>query len=178
MKLIDKYFTPYDEFNFWTTLSEEELKIAFSKEFPAEMDIFSKKNWQSLFDNKVKFRRDLRNPLILSPIIHSRNSARGKLFIQCEKAENSDETVLHITITPTEGRLLIYIIFIFLLCWITGAICAKFYFGIIPGVLMFAFTFLILACCREAAINEIPQIRQNFEWTIWELEEKYHNEVK
>ena len=106
MKIFDKYFQPYAEYCLRTTFSEEELKAVFEKELP---HISSFAAFKAGFEaNKFTFSRRSK-PLHLHPGIAGRNSLRGELAIQCEKAEYSTDTILHITIAPQNIRLF---------CWI------------------------------------------------------------
>ena len=175
MKIFDKYFAPYAEYCLRTTLSEEELKAAFENEFPMETDIFSKKAWKAIGGKQIMFRRNMRSPFILFPMVmHQRNSARGKLFIRCEKAEYSMYTILHITIAPANIKWLVYFMLCFIILWGSAAVCAKFWWGLLISMAFVGFLFFILECCRAMAADEIPKIRQAFEQTLRTIEEKYH----
>ena len=55
VKIFEKYFVPYAEYTLRTTLSEEELKAAFEKEFPP---VFSFAAFKAGFEaNKFTFFR-------------------------------------------------------------------------------------------------------------------------
>ena len=174
MKFVDKYFVPYAEYTLRTMFSEEELKAAFEEEFPMEIDIFSKKTWKAIFGNQIVFRRNMRSPFILFPVMRQRNSARGKLFIRCEKAEYSTYTILHITIAPANTRWLVYSMLCFIILWGIAAVCAKFWWGLLISMVFVGGLFWVLECCRSMAADEVPKIRRAFEHTLQTMEHKYH----
>ena len=172
MKLFDKYFQPYAEYCLRTTFSEEELKAVFEKELP---HISSFAAFKAGFEaNKFTFSRRSK-PLHLHPGIAGRNSLRGELAIQCEKAEYSTDTILHITIAPQNIRLFCWIYLCFAVMMGILLLCTGTWQAVIP-LGMSVFLFVILALCRSAAENEVPQIRQAFEETLQHFEEKYCGE--
>ena len=173
MKLFDKYFQPYAEYCIRTTLSEDELKAALLKECTATGDILSWNAFRAVIglDKTVVFSCNPDNPLHLTPIKFSRNSSRGDLLIQCEKAANG-ETVLHIAIGPNgKYKYLAYAICVFASGW---GIAASFiiWWGIFLPVLFIGLFFIVLECCRSAAMDETNQIRQDFEVMLRALERK------
>lgn len=176
MKIIDKYFVPYAEYTLRTPFPEDELKAVFEREFPVGTEIFSKKAWKAILGNQIMFRRDMMIPFILSPVKHNRNTFRGKLFIQCQKAENASDTILHITIAPSDTRYLIYAMLVFIILWGIAATCAKLWWGGLLSMVFIGFLFFILECCRAMAADEIPGIRREFEITLRRLEKIYSAE--
>ena len=169
MKLFDKYFQPYAEYCLRTTLSEEELKAAFEKEF---RHIFSFAAFKAGFEaNKFTFFRRSK-PFHLHPGITGRNSLRGEIAVKCEKAEYSTETIVHITIAPQNISLFCWIYLCFAVMMGILLLCVGMWQAVIP-LGMSVFFFVILALCRSAAENEIPQIRQALENTLRKFEEKY-----
>ena len=171
MKIFEKYFVPYAEYTLRTTLSEEELKAAFEKEFPP---VFSFAAFKAGFEaNKFTFFRQSK-PFHLYPGIGGRNSFRGEISIRCEKANFSSDTILHITIAPQNIRLFCWIYVGFAMLMGILLLCAGKWQAVIPLV-MIAFMFLILHLCRSAAENEIPEISRAFERTLRTIEEKYRS---
>ena len=173
MKLFDKYFQPYAEYCLRTTLSEEELKEALAQECPATSDVLSWKAVKAVFglSKTIVFSCDPDDPLHLHPIKAYRNTSRGDLFIRCEKASN-EETILHISITQSgKYKWLLYAIVIFALFW---GVAASFiiWWGIILAAVFIGLLFIILECCRAMAMDEVPQIRQDFEIMLRTLERK------
>ena len=173
-KLFDRYFQPYAEYCLRTTFSEDELKDVLKKECPKTTDIFSCKTFKAFFglDKTVVFAVNPDDPLHLAPIkFPRRNSSRGDLFIQCEKAANG-ETVLHIAIGPDEKyRSLLYGMFIFAFIW---GVVASFviWWGIFLSVLFIGLFFVVLELCREAAMDEANKTRQDFEVMLRALEKQ------
>ena len=175
MKLFDKYFQPYAEYCLRTTLSEDELKEALAQECPATTDFFSWKLFKSLFglSKTIVFSCDPDDPLHLTAIKFPRNTSRGDLFIQCEKAADGD-TILHITIGPDEKyKYVIYAMCIFAFIWGIAASFAVWWFIFAP-LPFIGFLFIVLECCQAAAMDEVPQIRQDFEMMLRSLENKCH----
>ena len=173
MKIFDKYFQPYAEYCLRTTFSEEQLKAVFEKELP---HVFSFAAFKAGFEtNKFTFFRRSK-PFHLHPSgIAGRNSLRGEIAVKCEKAEYSTDTILHITIAPQNIRLFCRIILCFAVMMGILLLCAGKWQAVIPLV-MITFLFVFLAICRSAAENEVPQIRQAFENTLRNFEEKYCGE--
>ena len=173
MKIFDKYFLPYAEYCIRTPLSEDELKDVLKKACPATSDIFSWKAFKARIGlgKTVVFFRDPENPLHLTPFKFTRNTSRGDLFIQCEKAAKG-ETILHIVIGPVgKYKYLLYAMCLFASAW---GIAASFviWWGIFLPVLFIGLFFIVLECCRAAGIDEVPQIRQDFEVMLRTLERK------
>ena len=164
MKLFDKYFQPYAEYCIRTTFSEEELKEALAQECPATSDILS---WKAIkaaigLSKTIVFSCDPDDPLHLHPIKAYRNTSRGDLFIRCEKASDG-ETILHISIAQSgKYKWLLYAIGFFALFW---GVATSFviWWGIFLSVVFIGFLFIVLECCRAMAMDEVPQIRQDFE---------------
>ena len=173
MKFFDKYFQPYAEYCLRTTFSEDELKTVFEKELP---HVFSFAAFKAGFEaNKFTFFRRSK-PFHLHPGITGRNSLRGEIAVKCEKSEYSPETILHITIAPQNISLFCWIYLSFAVMMGILLLCAGKWHAIIPFG-MSAFLFVILALCRSAAENEVPQIRQAFEETLRKFEEKYRDKT-
>ena len=175
MKLFDKYFQPYAEYCIRTTFSEEELKEALAQECPATSDILSWKAIKSAIglSKTIVFSRDPDDPLHLHPIKAYRNTSRGDIFIRCEKASDG-ETILHIAIAQSgKYKWLLYVIGFFTLFW---GVAASFviWWGIFLSVVFIGFLFIVLECCRAMAMDEVPQIRQDFEILLRTLERKSH----
>ena len=175
MKLFDKYFQPYAEYCIRTTLSEDELKEALAQECPATSDILS---WKAIkaaigLSKTIVFSCDPDDPLHLHPIKAYHNTFRGNLFIRCEKAAG-DETILHISIAQSEKyKWLLYAICIFALFW---GVAASFviWWGILLSVVFIGLVFIVSECCHAITMDEIPQIRQDFEIMLRTLERKSH----
>ena len=170
MKIFDKYFQPYAEYCLRTTFSEEQLKAVFEKELP---HVFSFAAFKAGFEtNKFTFFRRSK-PFHLHPSgIAGRNSLRGEIAVKCEKAECSTDTILHITIAPQNISLFCWIYLCFAVMMGILLLCAGKWQAVIP-LGMSVFLFVILALCRSAAENEVPQIRQALENTLRKFEEKY-----
>ena len=175
MTLFDKYFAPYAEYCLRTTFSEDELKDALAKECPA-CDLCSWKAVKATFglSNTIVFFCDPDDPLCLHPLKAYRNISRGDLFIRCEKAAG-EETILHISIAQS-GKykwLLYYAIGFFALFW---GVAASFviWWGIFLSVVFIGLVFIVLECCHAMAMDEVPQIRQDFEILLRTLERKSH----
>ena len=169
MKIFEKYFVPYAEYTLRTTLSEEELKAAFEKEFPP---VFSFAAFQAGFGtDKFSFTRGSK-PFHLHPGTTGRNSFRGEISIRCEKANFSSDTILHLTIAPQNMSLFCWIYVSFAMMMGILLLCAGKWQAVVPLV-MIAFMFLILLLCRSAAENEIPEISKAFEQALRTIEEKY-----
>ena len=169
MKLFEKYFVPYAEYTLRTTLSEEELKAAFEKEFPP---VFSFAAFKAGFGtDKFSFTRGSK-PFHLHSGTTGRNSFRGEISIRCEKANFSSDTILHLTIAPQNMSLFCWIYVSFAMLMGILLLCAGKWQAVVPLV-MIAFMFLILHLCRSAAENEIPEISKAFERTLRTIEEKY-----
>ena len=170
MKIFDKYFKPYAEYCLRTTFSEDELKTVFEKELP---HVFSFAAFKAGFEaNKFTFFRRSK-PFHLYPVITSRNSLRGEIAVKCEKSEYSPETILHITIAPQNISLFCWIYLCFAVMGGILLLCVGRWQAVIP-LGMSVFLFVILALCRSAAENEVPQIRQDFEILLRTLERKSH----
>ena len=172
MKLFDRYFQPYAEYCLRTTLSEEQLKTVLKKECPAT-DTLSWKAFKAVIglEKTVVFSCDPDNPLHLTPVRFNRNTSRGDLFIRCEKAVNGD-TILHISIGP-DGKYkpFTYAIFVFAFIWGIGA-SFVIWWGIFLSVLFIGSFFIVMECCRVAAMDEIVQTRKDFEQMLRALESK------
>jgi len=169
MKLFDKYFQPYAEYCLRTTFSEDELKTVFEKELP---HVFSFAAFKAGFEaNKFTFFRRSK-PFHLYPGITGRNSLRGEIAVKCEKSEYSPETILHITIAPQNISLFCWIYLCFAVMMGILLLCVGTWQAVIP-LGMSVFLFVILALCRSAAENEVPQIRRALENTLRKFEEKY-----
>ena len=175
MKLFDKYFQPYAEYCIRTTFSEDELKEALAQECPATSDILSWKAIKAAFglSKTIVFSYDPDDPLHLHPIEAYRNTSRGDLFIRFEKAAG-EETILHISIAQSgKYKYLLYAIGFFALFW---GVAASFviWWGIFLSVIFIGLLFIVLECCRAVAMDEVPQIRQDFEILLRTLERKSH----
>ena len=172
MKLFDKYFQPYAEYCLRTTFSEEELKEALAQECPATSDILS---WKAIkaaigLSKTIVFSCAPDDPLHLHPIKAYRNTS---LFIRCEKAAG-EETILHISIAQSEKyKWLLYAIGIFALFW---GVAASFviWWGIFLSAVFIGLVFIVLECCHAMEMDEVPQIRQDFEIMLRTLERKSH----
>ena len=173
MKLFDKYFQPYAEYCLRTTFSEDELKEALAKECPATSDVLS---WQAFkaamgLSKTIVFSCDPDDPLHLHPIKAYRNTSRGDIFIRCKKASD-EETILHISIAQSgKYKYLLYGICIFALFWGIGA-SFVIWWGIFLSVIFIGLVFIILESCHAMAMDEVPQIRQDFEIMLRMLERK------
>ena len=171
MKFINKFFEPYEKYSIRTTLTEEELKELFSREFAPWYNILA--GLEIGFGvGKKNFVRT-RDPLKLYPILRTRNSLRGELSIKCEKSPSSPDTILHITIAPSDQSLLIWI----MLCFSSGIgilmLCAGAWLhALIPLLIMPAIIFTILAISASCAENEVPEIRQMFESCLRDFEQR------
>ena len=175
MKLLDRYFQPYAEYCIRTTLSEDELKAVLKKERPATSDVLSWKAVKAVFglSKTIVFSCDPDDPLHLHPIKAYRNTSRGDLFIRCEKASDG-ETILHISIAQSgKYKWLLYAIGFFALLW---GVAASFviWWGIFLSVVFIGLVFIVLECCHAMAMDEVPQIRQDFEILLRTLERKSH----
>lgn len=165
----------YAEYCIRTTFSEEELKKALAQECSATSDILS---WETVkaalgLSKTVVFSCDPDDLLHLHPIKAYRNTSRGDLFIRCEKAGNG-ETILHISIAQSgKYKWLLYGIGILALLW---GIAASFviWWGIFLSVIFIGLFFIVLECCHAMALDEVPQIRQDFEILLRTLERKSH----
>ena len=172
MKFINSFFKPYAEYCIRTTFSGEDLNDVFQKEFPSCYNTFA---WiRSAFPGeKPKFFRSCK-PFVLIPVLGGRNTQRGEVVIKCQKDEQSTETILHITIMPQDTRLFIWLMFCFYAGFGVLIFCSsKPWFCLIPLLLMPALLFMVLAVCRSAAESEVPKIKQAFETTLRNLEQKY-----
>ena len=173
MKLFDKYFQPYAEYCIRTTFSEDELKEALAQECPATSDVLA---WKAIkaamgLSKTIVFSCDPDEPLHLHPIKAYRNTSRGDLFIRCEKTAD-EETILHISIAQSgKYKYLLYAIGIFAL-FLGVAASFVIWWGIFLPVLFIGLFFIVLECCRAAGIDEVPQIRQDFEMMLRTLERK------
>lgn len=171
MKFINKFFEPYEKYSIRTTLTEEELKEIFSREFAPWYNILA--GLEIGFGMGKKNFVRTRNPLKLYPILRTRNSLRGELSIKCEKSPSSPDTILHITIAPSNQSLLIWI----MLCFSAGIgilmLCAGAWLhALIPLLIMPAIIFTILAISTSCAENEVPEIRQMFESCLRDFEQR------
>ncbi len=178
MKIFDKYFQPYAEYCTRTTLSEDELKDVLTKECRAALDIPSWQTFKASFGltERTVFSRHPDDPLHLIPIRGGRNSARGELFIQCEKG-SENTTILHILIAPPRwGKYVVYIIGIYGLLFCTGGAFAAAWWIIFMLIPFITILFVVLEGCRATAQEETPKIRQDFESFLRELEEKYSSQ--
>ena len=172
MKIFEKYFVPYAEYTLRTTLSEEELKAAFEKEFPP---VFSFAAFKAGFGtDKFSFTRGSK-PFHLHPGTTGRNSFRGEIVIKCQKAEYSTDTILHLTIAPQNMSLFCWIYVGFAVLMGILLLCAGKKLQAVVPLVMIAFMFLILHLCRSAAENEIPEISKAFEQALRTIEEKYRS---
>ena len=173
MKLLDRYFQTYAEYCIRTPLSEDELKAVLKKECPATGDILSLKAFKAVIclGKTVIFSCNPDNPLHLTPLKFPRNSSRGDLFIQCENAANG-ETILHISLGPNgKYKYLAYAICVFAFIWGIAASFAVWWFIFAP-IPFIGFLFIVLECCQAAAMNEVNQIRLDFEVMLRTLESK------
>ena len=121
----------------------------------------------------IVFSCDQDDPLHLHPIKAYRNTSRGDLFIRCEKAVG-EETILHISIAQSgKYKYLLYAIGFFALFW---GVAASFviWWGIFLSVVFIGLLFIVLECCHAMAMDEVPQIRQDFEILLRTLERKSH----
>ncbi|MBE6376725.1 MAG: hypothetical protein E7050_09700 [Lentisphaerae bacterium] len=167
MKLFDKYFQPYAEYCIRTTFSEEELKEVFEKELLS----YNTFRFAGCDPTKVCFFKT-KNPLVIHPVLYTRNSLRGVISIKCKKTGSASETILHITIAPVNQSLFIWTILCFSIGMSILFLCAGVWQAIFP-LFMPVFVFTIIAISRSIAENELPEIRQAFENTLRQLEEKY-----
>ena len=175
MKIFDKYFQPYAEYCLRTTLSEEELKEALTQECPATSDILSWRAFKAAIglSKTIVFSCYPDDPLHLHPIKAFRNTSRGDVFIRCKKAAG-EETILHISIAPNgKYKWLLYAIGIFALFWGVAALFVI-WWGIFLSAVFIGLVFIVLECCHAIAMDEIPQIRQDFEILLRTLERKSH----
>lgn len=174
MKPFDAFFEPYAEYCLRTTFSEEELKEVFEKELSSNHSFAT---FMSGFDDKgvTFFRTEV--PLKLLPGMGGRNSLRGEITIQCERVVDSPDTILHITIAPQNMRLFVW----FMVCFsvglgVLGAICTGAWQMLValamPGLL-----YGNLCLCRSMGEKELEKIRQGFQKTLWDFEEKYRGET-
>lgn len=173
MKFIDKFFRPYAEYCLRTSFSEEELREVFRKELPSENDLFALVKAQFKVGKITLFRKH--DPLKLFVGATNRNSLRGEISIRCEKAEYGSETILHITIAPSDLRFLVWV----MLCFSVGiSICGGWFrvWPMLGALVMPLFLFMVLAICRFVAQDEVPKIRQTFETTLRGLERKYQKD--
>ena len=173
MKLFDKYSQPYAEYCIRTTFPEDELKQVLAKECPATSDVLSWKAIKAAFglSKTTVFFCDPDDPLHLHPIKAYRNTSRGDLFIRCEKVSD-EKTILHISIAPKgKYKYLLYAIGIFALFW---GVAASFviWWGIFLAVFFIGLVFIVLESCHAIAMDEVPQIRQDFEIMLRALERK------
>ena len=166
MPLFDRYFKPYADYSLRTTLSEEDLKAAFEKEFVPY-------NFRSGFkaasdETGIVFFRTSR-PLVLRPGLSGCNSLRGRITIRYRKSEDSGNNVLHIVIAPPNWSLFPWIVFCFSVMTAGLLICAGIWQAVYPlGMTVFLFVFLAIG--RSMAEKEIPAIRREFECTLRFLE--------
>ena len=109
MKILEQYFQPYAEYCIRTSFTEEELKRILKEELSSSNKLFSGiKAYWGLEKNTVFLLCPGEN-LKLAPARYGRNTLRGNLFIRCEKAVRSGETILHIKIAPEKsGRYMMY----------------------------------------------------------------------
>ena len=168
MKIIDRFFQPYEEYSERTTLSEEALKQALIKECPDS----SKLSWKVikasfLMSKTMVFVRCPDDPFRLYQVRGRRHSMQ--LIIQCEKISDS-VTVLHITIAP-DSRLrgVAYAFCIFALIWSVAASCIVWYLIFLPAVFL-GFFFFVMMCCNAEAEGYVPEIRQGFREMLKKLE--------
>lgn len=170
MKIIDRFFQPYEEYSERTTLSEEELKQALLKECPDS----SKLSWKVIkasfsMGRTMIFTRHPDDPFRLCPVCGHRNSMRGEIVIQCEKISDN-VTVLHITIAPDRRlRGFAYAWCIFALIWGVAASCIVWYLIFLPAVFL-GFFFFVMMCCNAEAEGYVPEIRQGFREMLKKLE--------
>ena len=172
MKIFDKYFKPYAEYCIRTAFSEDELKKVLAKECPA-CDLCSWKAVKATFglSNTIVFFCGPDDPLCLHPLKAYRNTSRGDLFIRCEKTSGT-ETILHISIAQNgKYKWALYGICIFALIW---GIAASFviWWGIFFAAVFIGLVFIVLESCHAMAMDEVPQIRQDFERMLRMLERK------
>ena len=173
MKFIDKFFRPYAEYCLRTSFSEEELREVFRKELPSENDLFALVKAQFKVGKITLFRKH--DPLKLFVDGTTRNSLRGVISITCEKAGYESETILHITIAPSDLRFLVW----GMLCFSVGISVCGGWFRVWPmlgALVMPLFLFMVLAVCRSVAQDEVPKIRQTFESTLRGLERQYQKD--
>ena len=148
------------------------MKEALVKECPATSDVLSWKAIKAAMGlSKTIVSCDPNDPLHLHPIKAYRNTSRGDLFIRCEKASDG-ETILHISIAQSgKYKWLLYAIGFFALFW---GVVASFviWWGIFLSVIFIGLLFIVLECCHAMAMDEVPQIRQDFESMLRALEKK------
>ncbi len=183
MKIFDKYFQPYAEYCLRTTLSEEELKEALAQECPATSDVLSWKVIKAAMglSKTIVFSCDPDDPLHLHPIKTYRNTFIGDLFIRCEKVAG-EETILHISIAQSgKYKWLLYAIGFFALFWgVAASVAASvviwwgIFLSVFLSVVFIGLLFIVLECCRAMAMDEVPQIQQDFEILLRTLERKSH----
>lgn len=175
MKILEQYFQPYAEYCIRTSFTEEELKRILKEELSSSNKLFSGiKAYWGLEKNTVFLLCQGEN-LKLIPARYGRNTFRGNLFIRCEKALRKKETLLHITILPEKsGKYLIYTLWLFAIFF--GILTAvKVWWTVFFILLWFIFSFIVLSACRGMGESEIPQIRQDFEMLLRQLEKKHLN---
>ena len=163
MKAYNKYFQPYAEYCVRTTLPEKQLKKALAKECPSVWDVVSLKAVKTAFgfSSTAIFSCNPDNPLHLKAILPGRNSARGEVFIECEElSENA--TILHITIAPPRfGKYFIWFYnSLALLLGISFAVSVV-WWGIFLPLIFICFSFIVLECCHNMAMQETSQLRNN-----------------
>ena len=173
MKFPDQYFEPYAEYCIRTSFTEDELRKILKAELSSSRELFSgMKAYWGMEKNTVFLLCPGEN-LKLAPARYGRNTLRGNLFIRCEKAVRSGETILHIKIAPEKsGKYLIYTLWLFAI-----------FFGILTVVkvwwvsifilLQILFSFAVLAGCRNMGEEESIKIRQDFEMLLRQLEKKH-----
>ena len=171
--ILNKYFQPYAEYCIRSSFSEEELEKVLKAELSTSKDLFSgiKAYWG--MEEKTVFLLCPGKKLKLIPARYGRNTMRGNLFIRCEKAFQSSETLLHITITPEKsGKYLLYALWLFAI--FTGSIIIyKVWWTLFFFLLWFIFSFIVLSACRGMGESETQQIRQDFTELLRMLEKKY-----
>ena len=171
MKIIDRFFQPYEEYSIRTTLSEEELKEALKKECP-DSSALSWKVFKASFgmSKTMVFMRRRDDPFRLFPVRGRRNTMRGEVHIECEKISD-DVTVLHISIAP-DGRLkgLVWAFCIYSLIFGIAASMFLWYLIFLPLV-FFGFMLFVMVCCNGDAQGEVPETRRGFREMLKRLEQ-------
>ena len=98
------------------------------------------------------------------------------LLQKADTTSREHEASLHARIMrqlPERSLRRIYLVIIFALLW---GIAASFviWWGIFLSVIFIGLFFIVLECCHAMALDEVPQIRQDFELMLRALERRDH----
>ena len=171
-----KYFEPYAEYTLRTTLSAAELEAALAEECPASL--WSYLGRMPKGPRKIGFLLRSKKPLTLRPLSiwnhWNHNSLKGEVRIRCEESSDGSYTILHIEIAPSQGFAWFpYAYCAFALVLGIAAACAGLWWGPLIAAGFIGWCFLILAITRARATKLNPRIRQEFEFLLRKLEDKY-----